>query len=48
MWQQQPRSSLLEVVAGRRLDDPAGNTANGTHLQIWDCNGQWPQVFRLS
>ncbi|MEV8524947.1 endo-1,4-beta-xylanase, partial [Streptomyces sp. NPDC052000] len=31
--------SLSDVAAGRVLDAPAGQTANGTSLQIWDANG---------
>lgn len=31
--------SLSDVAAGRVLDVPAGQTANGTPLQIWDANG---------
>jgi endo-1,4-beta-xylanase len=31
--------SLTDVAAGRVLDVPAGQTANGTAVQIWDANG---------
>ena len=27
---------------------PHGATANGTRLQIWDCNGSAAQIFRLT
>ncbi|MEU4346041.1 endo-1,4-beta-xylanase [Streptomyces sp. NPDC023838] len=31
--------ALSDVAAGRVLDVPAGQTANGTSLQVWDANG---------
>ena len=31
--------SLTDVAAGRVLDVPGGQTANGTSLQVWDANG---------
>jgi endo-1,4-beta-xylanase len=31
--------SLSDVAAGRVLDVPSGQTANGTFLQVWDANG---------
>jgi endo-1,4-beta-xylanase len=31
--------SLSDVAAGRVLDVPAGQTGNGTPLQVWDANG---------
>ncbi|MDX6208196.1 MAG: Ricin-type beta-trefoil lectin domain-like, partial [Frankiales bacterium] len=34
--------------SGRCLDDPSGNTANGTALQLYDCNGNSAQVFTLN
>ncbi|MFC7862631.1 hypothetical protein ACFU5B_02265 [Streptomyces murinus] len=30
------------------MDSPSGATANGTRLQIWDCNGSAAQKFKLS
>lgn len=37
--------TVLNPQSGRCLDDPQANTANGTRLQIYDCNGvstqQW-------
>jgi hypothetical protein len=45
-----PRSdgSLYNPQSGRCLDDPAGNTASGTQLQIYDCNGLWTQVWHVA
>ncbi|WP_159046339.1 RICIN domain-containing protein, partial [Streptomyces sp. MMG1121] len=34
--------------SGRCLDAPSGATANGTRLQIWDCNGADAQKFALN
>lgn len=35
-----PSTTVLRGVgSGRCLDDPAGNTTNGTQMIIWDCNG---------
>ncbi|MGC0335346.1 endo-1,4-beta-xylanase [Streptomyces sp. SLBN-8D4] len=31
--------SLTDVAAGRVLDVPSGQTANGTPVQVWDANG---------
>ena len=31
--------SLTDVAAGRVLDVPGGQTANGTPVQVWDANG---------
>ncbi|WUW17857.1 endo-1,4-beta-xylanase [Streptomyces sp. NBC_01465] len=31
--------SLTDVAAGRVLDVPAGQTGNGTPVQVWDANG---------
>ena len=31
--------ALSDVAAGRVLDVPSGQTANGTPLQVWDANG---------
>jgi hypothetical protein len=45
---QQANGSLLNPQSGRCLDDPSGNTANGTRLQIWVCNGSGAQRFVLS
>jgi hypothetical protein len=40
--------SLLNPQSGLCLDDPSGNAANGTQLQIWTCNGTAAQQFALS
>ena len=34
-----PWGTLINPASGKCLDDPAGNTANGTQLVIWTCNG---------
>jgi hypothetical protein len=47
-WVQQSNGSLLNPQSGLCLDDPGGNTANGTQLQIWTCNGAAAQQFALS
>jgi endoglucanase len=39
---------LVGVGSGRCLDVPAASTANGVHLQIYDCNGTAAQAFTLS
>ncbi|MFC7512055.1 RICIN domain-containing protein [Streptomyces thermocarboxydus] len=35
-----PRPGLVpgQPRSGRCLDDPGSSTADGTQLQIWDCN----------
>ena len=45
---QQANGSLLNPQSGRCLDVPSGNTANGTPLQLYDCNNQAPQVFSFN
>ncbi|PWI12857.1 1,4-beta-xylanase [Streptomyces sp. Act143] len=40
--------SLTDVAAGRVLDVPGGQTANGTLLQVWDANGGANQQWRAS
>jgi non-reducing end alpha-L-arabinofuranosidase len=47
-WVQQANGSLRNPASGRCLDSPSGATANGTRLQIWDCNGTGAQTFVLS
>jgi hypothetical protein len=39
---------LVSVASGRCRDVPAASTANGVHLQIYDCNGTGAQAFRLA
>ncbi|GIG61574.1 hypothetical protein Lfu02_59460 [Longispora fulva] len=34
-----PAGTLRNTGSGRCLDDPAGNTANGTRTIVWDCHG---------
>ncbi|MEU5536139.1 RICIN domain-containing protein [Streptomyces sp. NPDC020362] len=46
-WVQQADGSLLNPPSGRCLDTPGGATANGTRLQIRDCDGSAAQTFRL-
>jgi len=42
-----PSGALISAQSSRCLDVPGGNTANGTQVEIWDCNGggnqQWTQ-----
>lgn len=40
--------SLTDAAAGRALDVPGGQTANGTTLQVWDANGAANQQWRAS
>jgi non-reducing end alpha-L-arabinofuranosidase len=47
-WVQQANGSLLNPQSGLCLDDPSGNTANGTQLQIYTCHGTGAQEFALS
>jgi non-reducing end alpha-L-arabinofuranosidase len=39
----QQNVQIVGGQSGRCLDDPNGNTANGTQLQLGDCNGLSPQ-----
>ncbi|MGY0231423.1 RICIN domain-containing protein [Longispora urticae] len=34
-----PGAIVRNTGSGRCLDDPAGNTTNGTRMEIWDCTG---------
>lgn len=43
--QRQSDGALLNPQSGRCLDDPSGNTADGTQLQIYDCNSLWTQQW---
>ena len=47
-WVPQANGSVLNPQSGLCLDDPSGNTANGTQLQIWTCNNESPQVFHFN
>jgi endo-1,4-beta-xylanase len=38
--------TLSNVATGRALDEPGGQTANGTPLEIWDSNGGANQHWR--
>jgi endo-1,4-beta-xylanase len=40
--------ALVDVAAGRALDVPGGQTANGTLLQVWDSHGGANQQWRAS
>nr|WP_281171509.1 RICIN domain-containing protein [Actinoplanes globisporus] len=40
--------SMSNPTTGRCIDAPSGATANGTRLQIWDCNGSGAQKFALA
>ena len=44
-WVPQANGSLLNPQSGLCLDDPSGNTTNGTQLQIYTCNGNVAQQF---
>ena len=46
VWQPQANGSLLNPQSGRCLDSPSGATADGTKLQIYDCNGLDPQRWK--
>ncbi|MGW4568709.1 ricin-type beta-trefoil lectin domain protein [Streptomyces sp. NPDC004561] len=46
-WFPQANRSLFNPQSRRCLDDPQANTANGTQLQIYDCNGLFTQVWHL-
>jgi len=46
-WVPQSNGSLLNPQSRLCLDDPNGNTGNGTHLQIFTCTGAANQVFTL-
>ena len=48
VWKPQSNGSLLNPQSGLCLDDPADNTANGTQLQIYTCNGTPAQQYPLS
>jgi beta-glucanase (GH16 family) len=41
-------TALKSTFSGRCIDIPAGNTADGTRLQMWDCNGQAPQKWTFN
>jgi hypothetical protein len=51
MWKPEPTGGgsyrFVSKVSGRCLDVPAGTSAKGTALQLWDCNGSSPQSFKL-
>jgi alpha-galactosidase len=40
--------ALVSAASGRCLDVPQSNTANGTQLVIWDCNGGANQRWTLN
>jgi RHS repeat-associated protein len=35
------------LLAGKCIDDNNGGTANGTKVQVWDCNGSAPQNWTV-
>jgi len=41
-------AQIQSAASGRCLDAPAAQTANGTYLQIWDCNGGVAQHWEYS
>ncbi|WP_316752222.1 ricin-type beta-trefoil lectin domain protein [Streptomyces herbicida] len=40
-----PIYAFVDGAPGKCLDDNAGGTQNGTHIQLWDCNGSPAQVW---
>jgi beta-xylosidase len=40
--------TVSNVAAGRVLDEPGGQTANGTKMEVWDGNGGTNQQWRFS
>jgi hypothetical protein len=46
-WVVGANGSLRNPQSGRCLDVPMGNTADGTKLQIYDCNGLASQTWNL-
>ncbi len=49
-WKPEPTGGgyrFVSQVSGRCLDVPAGSGVPATALQLWDCNGQSPQSFKL-
>ena len=39
---------ITSGIAGKCADDSARNTANGTHIQLWTCNGTIAQQFTVN
>ncbi|POH67819.1 MULTISPECIES: sialidase family protein [Cryobacterium] len=46
-WIPQTNGSFRNPQSGRCLDLPQGNLADGTDLQIYDCNGLWTQRWTV-
>lgn len=46
-WQARADGSIYNPQSGRCLDDPQAQTADGTQLQIYDCNGLSTQVWHV-
>lgn len=44
---QQHRGALVNPVSGKCLDDPGFDTADGTQLDIYTCNGGASQEWAL-
>jgi predicted alpha-1,2-mannosidase len=38
---------ITSGIAGKCADDASRGTANGTHIQLWDCNGSVAQQFTV-
>ena len=38
---------LVNPASGKCLDDPGFNTANGTQLDLWTCNGGTNQQWTI-
>jgi len=45
-WQAS-NGTLVNPASGKCLDDPSSNTANGTQLVLWTCNGGTNQQWHL-
>ncbi|MGW7539085.1 ricin-type beta-trefoil lectin domain protein [Amycolatopsis sp. NPDC054798] len=46
-WQARTDGSIYNPQSGRCLDDPQAQTADGTQLQIYDCNGLFTQSWHV-
>jgi hypothetical protein len=46
-WVPQANGSLFNPQSGLCLDVPYADASSGNQLQIWYCNDQWMQVFKL-
>lgn len=42
------RDTIHDPASNRCPDEPAGNTAYGTRLELWDCNGAPNQRWTIT